>query len=109
VSLERLPLARHQTRSRGARWHVSEEGTLDHLVAALLVQAECSRAVIEAHDLAEKGQPGPRWCRSPSLQLPQPYIGRVRVPLVDRLAFQVEVGPPLAEPRFDDGAAGATM
>jgi hypothetical protein len=34
---------------------------LDHLVAALRLQAERSRAVIEAHDLAEMGEPGPRW------------------------------------------------
>jgi hypothetical protein len=30
-------------------------------VAGLLLQAERSRAVIEAHDLADKGEPGPRW------------------------------------------------
>ena len=35
--------------------------TLEHLMAALQVQAERSRAVIEAHDLAEMGKPGPRW------------------------------------------------
>ena len=47
--------------NRGDRWYVAEEETLDHLVAALRVQAERSRAVIEAHDLAEMGKPGPRW------------------------------------------------
>jgi uncharacterized damage-inducible protein DinB len=45
----------------GDRWYVAEEETLDHLMAALRVQAERSRAVIEAHDLAEMGKPGPRW------------------------------------------------
>jgi uncharacterized damage-inducible protein DinB len=47
--------------SCGDRWYVAEEETLDHLMAALRVQAERSRAVIEAHDLAEMGKPGPRW------------------------------------------------
>jgi uncharacterized damage-inducible protein DinB len=43
------------------RWHVGDEETFDGLVAALAAQAERSRAVIEAHDLAEVGQPGERW------------------------------------------------
>jgi len=47
--------------NRGDRWYVAVEETLDQLVAALRVQAERSRAVIEAHDLAETGKPGPRW------------------------------------------------
>ena len=47
--------------NRGDRWYVAVEETLDQLVAALRVQAERSRAVIEAHDLAEMGKPGPRW------------------------------------------------
>jgi uncharacterized damage-inducible protein DinB len=47
--------------NRGERWYVADEETLDHLVAALRAQAERTRAVIEAHDLAEAGKPGPRW------------------------------------------------
>ena len=47
--------------SRGGRWHVGEDETLDGLVAALAAQAERSRAVIESHDLSEIGQPGERW------------------------------------------------
>jgi len=43
------------------RWHVADDETLDGLVAALAAQAERSRAVIEAHDLADIGQPGERW------------------------------------------------
>jgi uncharacterized damage-inducible protein DinB len=43
------------------RWHVGDEETFDGLVTALAAQAERSRAVIEAHDLAEVGQPGERW------------------------------------------------
>lgn len=47
--------------SRDGRWYVGAEATLDHLTAALRTQAERTRAVIEAHDLAETGRPGPRW------------------------------------------------
>ncbi len=43
------------------RWHVGDDETFDGLIAALAAQAERSRAVIEAHDLAEVGQPGERW------------------------------------------------
>ena len=45
--------------NRGDRWYVAQDETLEHLVAALRTQAERSRAVIEAHDLAERGKPGP--------------------------------------------------
>jgi uncharacterized damage-inducible protein DinB len=47
--------------SADGRWHVGDEETFDGLVAALAAQAERSRAVLEAHDLAEVGQPGERW------------------------------------------------
>jgi uncharacterized damage-inducible protein DinB len=47
--------------SKDDRWHVRADETLDGLIAALAVQAERSTAVIEAHDLAETGQPGDRW------------------------------------------------
>jgi uncharacterized damage-inducible protein DinB len=47
--------------SKDGRWHVDPDETLDVLVAALAAQAERSAAVIEAHDLAEAGQPGERW------------------------------------------------
>ena len=43
------------------RWHVGADETLDGLIAALAAQAERSTAVIEAHNLAEIGQPGERW------------------------------------------------
>ena len=46
---------------RDDRWFVAEDETLDSLVAALSGQAERSRAIIEAHDLAEVGQPSERW------------------------------------------------
>jgi uncharacterized damage-inducible protein DinB len=47
--------------SRDGRWYVSQDETLDGLIAALAAQVERSTAVIEAHDLAETGQPGERW------------------------------------------------
>jgi uncharacterized damage-inducible protein DinB len=43
------------------RWHVGTDETLDRLIAALAAQAGRSTAVIQAHDLAEVGQPGERW------------------------------------------------
>jgi uncharacterized damage-inducible protein DinB len=43
------------------RWHVPEEETRDQLLAALHTQGERSRAVIARSDLADIGQPGPRW------------------------------------------------
>ncbi len=46
---------------KDGRWHVGSDETLDGLIAALAAQAERSTAVIEAHDLAEAGQPGERW------------------------------------------------
>jgi uncharacterized damage-inducible protein DinB len=46
---------------RDDRWFVAEDETLDSLLAGLAEQAERSRAIIEAHDLAEVGQPGERW------------------------------------------------
>ncbi|HUJ06704.1 MAG TPA: DUF664 domain-containing protein [Streptosporangiaceae bacterium] len=45
----------------GDRWHVAADETIADLVAALRAQGERSRRVIEAHDLAEIGQPGERW------------------------------------------------
>ncbi len=47
--------------SRNERWHVGTEETLTQLTAALAAQGARSRAVIESHDLSERGQPGPRW------------------------------------------------
>jgi uncharacterized damage-inducible protein DinB len=47
--------------SKNGRWHVAGDETLDGLVAALAAQADRSRAIIEAHDLADIGQPGDRW------------------------------------------------
>ena len=46
---------------RGDRWFVTDGETLDSLLTGLTEQAERSRAIIEAHDLAEVGQPSERW------------------------------------------------
>ena len=47
--------------SEGGRWHVSPDETLASLLAGLDTQAARSRAIIEAHDLDERGEPGERW------------------------------------------------
>jgi uncharacterized damage-inducible protein DinB len=46
---------------RDGRWYVAPDETLDDLAAAQQIQAARSRAVVEAHDLADVGQPGERW------------------------------------------------
>ena len=46
---------------RDGRWHVAPDETLESLTAALRARAERTRAIVESHDLAETGQPGPRW------------------------------------------------
>lgn len=46
---------------RDGRWYVAPEKTLGELVAAMHAQAQRTRAIVEAHDLADVGQPGERW------------------------------------------------
>ncbi|WP_410809254.1 DinB family protein [Micromonospora sp. 067-2] len=46
---------------RGDRWHVAPDETCADLVAALRDQGAHTSAVVDAHDLAEIGAPGPRW------------------------------------------------
>jgi uncharacterized damage-inducible protein DinB len=43
------------------RWHVAASQTLGELAAALHAQAARTRAIVDAHDLADLGQPGDRW------------------------------------------------
>jgi uncharacterized damage-inducible protein DinB len=43
------------------RWYVAPEQTLEALVAELHARAARTRAIVEAHDLNEIGQPGERW------------------------------------------------
>jgi len=47
--------------NRDDRWYVAPGETLDERLTALHAQAARSRAVVEAHDLSEIGQPGDRW------------------------------------------------
>ena len=46
---------------RDGRWYVAPDETLESLSAALRARAERTRAIVQSHDLAEVGQPGPRW------------------------------------------------
>jgi uncharacterized damage-inducible protein DinB len=46
---------------RDGRWYVPPGETTDALLTALRQQSVRTRAVVQAHDLAEVGQPGPRW------------------------------------------------
>jgi Protein of unknown function (DUF664) len=47
--------------SKGGRWYVASNETLEELAGDLRAQAARSRAIIETHDLSEKGRPGARW------------------------------------------------
>ena len=46
---------------RDGRWHVGDGETLEGLLAELDKRAARSEAIIRAHDLGERGQPGERW------------------------------------------------
>src|SRR5215469_10394873 len=54
---------------RADRWYVAPDETLDDLLAKLAERAARSSAIIEAHDLAEVGQPGERWAGKPAATL----------------------------------------
>ena len=43
------------------RWHVGPDETLASLLGGLQDQAARTRAILQAHDLAEAGPPGDRW------------------------------------------------
>jgi uncharacterized damage-inducible protein DinB len=53
----------------GGRWYVGPDETLAGLTGALHAQAARTRAIIEAHDLDEAGQPGDRWDGEPPATL----------------------------------------
>lgn len=55
--------------SKDDRWQVAADRDLADLVAALTARAERTRAIVEAHDLAEIGQPGERWNGEPPATL----------------------------------------
>jgi hypothetical protein len=46
---------------RDGRWYVAPGETLQDLVAALHARAARTRAIVESHDLADRGQPGDGW------------------------------------------------
>ncbi len=46
---------------RDARWYVAPDETAGQLLATLTARGAHSREIIAAHDLADIGQPGPRW------------------------------------------------
>jgi uncharacterized damage-inducible protein DinB len=46
---------------RDGHWYVAADESLADLVAALHSQAARSRAVVQAHELTDVGQPGERW------------------------------------------------
>lgn len=54
---------------RDGRWYVAPDETLDSLLAEFREQAARSNAIIEAHDLADVGQPGERWDGAPPATL----------------------------------------
>jgi uncharacterized damage-inducible protein DinB len=47
--------------NRDDHWYVASDESLAGLVAALHAQAAASRAIVEAHELTDFGQPGERW------------------------------------------------
>jgi uncharacterized damage-inducible protein DinB len=49
--------------NQDGRWHIGPDETLDSLLDDLLAQAARSRAIIESHDLSDRGQPGQRWAQ----------------------------------------------
>jgi uncharacterized damage-inducible protein DinB len=55
--------------SRDGRWYVAESETFDELAAGLAARAARTRAIVEAHDLSEPGQPGDRWEGQPPATL----------------------------------------
>jgi uncharacterized damage-inducible protein DinB len=47
--------------NRDEQWFVAPDETLTDLLTALHAQAAHSRAIVEAHELSDVGQPGDRW------------------------------------------------
>ncbi len=59
--VEGEPVADPWGDQRDGRWYVDPELTAAALVEALRTQGEISRNVVQRHDLADVGRPGPRW------------------------------------------------
>ena len=47
--------------NKDGRWHVGPEETRDTVLADLHDQAGRTRAIVESHDLDDRGKPGDRW------------------------------------------------
>jgi uncharacterized damage-inducible protein DinB len=58
---EGQPVANPWGDAEADRWHVAAEENRQHVLDALRAQGDRSRAIVRRHDLAEIGQPGPRW------------------------------------------------
>ncbi|SHN44378.1 DinB family protein [Cryptosporangium aurantiacum] len=54
---------------RDDRWYVAPTETVDEVAAELRAQGAHTRAVVEGHDLAAVGAPGPRWDGAPPATL----------------------------------------
>jgi uncharacterized damage-inducible protein DinB len=55
--------------NRDDRWYVAPDEAVADLVTALTAQGVRSRAIVEAHELSEVGQPGERWDGAPPATL----------------------------------------
>ncbi len=55
--------------NRDGRWFVGDDETLPELVQLLLSAGDRTRAIVEAHDLADVGVPGERWDGDPPATL----------------------------------------
>jgi hypothetical protein len=66
---EGQPIADPWADRKDDRWFVAEDETLDTLIAGLAEQAATTRTIVEAHDLAEIGQPSERWAGRPPATL----------------------------------------
>lgn len=66
---------------RDGRWFVPEQEHLTDLSQALRTQGERTRAIVTAHELADLGQPGPRWDG-----LPPATLERVLLHLIQEYA-----------------------
>jgi uncharacterized damage-inducible protein DinB len=54
---------------RDDRWEVDPSRSVSDVLAALAAQGRRTRSILARHDLAERGQPGPRWDGAPPATL----------------------------------------
>jgi uncharacterized damage-inducible protein DinB len=85
---------------RDGRWFVPESQSVDDLASGLAAQGERTRAVVRAHDLDDRGAPGPRWDGQPPatlervlLHLVQEYARHLgHIDIVTELAASTSLG-----------------